>query len=64
MDGDGALLSLDVIDVSAHVNLALSDGVIVTPTLIGRGSGAWHTIVGDLSDQPKLNQFLGNFRKP
>jgi len=64
VDGDGVILSLDVIDVSAHVNLALSDGVIVTPTLIGRGINAWHTIVGDLSDTPKLNQFLGTLREP
>ncbi len=64
MDGDGVILKLDVIDVSAHVSLAISDGVIVTPTLIGHGRNEWHTIVGDLSDTPKLNQFLGTLRKP
>jgi hypothetical protein len=64
MDGDGVILRFEVIDVSAHVNLAVSDGVIVTPTLIGRGGNEWHTIVGDLSDTPKLNEFLGTLRKP
>lgn len=55
--GDGTP-QLEVLDVSAHVKLALSDGVIVTPTLIGRGRNKWHTIVGDLSDTPKLQLFL------
>jgi hypothetical protein len=52
-------LQLEVIDVSAHVKLALSDGVIVTPTLIGRGQNERHTILGDLSDTAKLRLFLG-----
>ena len=64
LEGDGVILSLDVIDVSAHVNLAVSDGVIVTPTLIGRSGNARQSVVGDLSDTPKLNEFLGSLRKP
>jgi hypothetical protein len=60
--GDGSL-RLEVIDVSTHVKLALSDGVIVTPTLIGRGQNELHTILGDLSNTPKLRLFLGTMRE-
>jgi hypothetical protein len=59
MSGGNVTLQLEVIDVSAHVKLALSDGVIVTPTLIGRGQNERHTILGDLSDTAKLRLFLG-----
>jgi hypothetical protein len=61
--GDGTL-RLEVIDVSTHVKLALSDGVIVTPTLVGRGRNERHTILGDLSNTPKLHLFLGTLREP
>jgi circadian clock protein KaiB len=60
MDSGDLTPQLEVLDVSAHVKRALSDGVIVTPTLIGRGRNKWHTIVGDLSDTPKLQMFLGS----
>lgn len=53
-------LLVEVIDVSTHVKLALSDGVIVTPTLIGRRRDERFTILGDLSDEPKLRLFLGS----
>jgi circadian clock protein KaiC len=53
-------VQLEVLDVSAHVKLALSDGVIVTPTLIGCCRVQRHTIVGDLSDAPRLHLFLGS----
>ena len=62
MDGGDAPLHLEVIDVSTHVKLALSDGIIVTPTLIGRGRNERLTILGDLSNTPKLHLFLGNLR--
>ncbi len=62
MDGGDAALHLEVIDVSTHVKLALSDGVIVTPTLIGRSRNERLTILGDLSNTPKLHLFLGNLR--
>ena len=58
LDNGEATLRLEVIDVSTHVNLALSDGVIVTPTLIGRGRNERHTILGDLSNTSKLRLFL------
>jgi len=64
LDGGELTLLLEVIDVATHVKLALSDGVIVTPTLIGRGRNEQHTILGDLSDTPKLHLFLGTLREP
>ncbi len=64
LDGGDVPLGLEVIDVSAHVKLALSDGVIVTPTLIGRGDRERHTIPGDLSDTSKLRLFLGTLLEP
>jgi hypothetical protein len=60
--GDDAL-QLKVMDVSKHVKHALSDGVIVTPTLIGRGRNERHTILGDLSDTTKLSLFLKTLRE-
>jgi hypothetical protein len=60
MDGRDPTLQLEVIDVSTNVKLALSDGVIVTPTLIGRSRNQQRTILGDLSDTPKLHLFLGS----
>jgi circadian clock protein KaiB len=64
LNGGDLTLTLEVIDVAAHVKLALSDGVIVTPTLIGRGRNEEHTILGDLSNTPKLHLFLGTLRGP
>jgi hypothetical protein len=58
MGGFDLTLQLEVIDVAAHVKLALSDSVIVTPTLIGYGRKERHTILGDLSDTRKLHVFL------
>ena len=52
------ILRLEVVDVSAHVKLALSEGVIVTPTLVGRSRKARLVILGDLSDATKLRLFL------
>ena len=63
MGGSDVTLQLEVIDVAAHVKLALSDGVIVTPTLIRGGRNERHTILGDLSDTPKLRLFLGTLRE-
>jgi hypothetical protein len=64
LGNENAALKLEVIDVSANVKLALSDGVIVTPTLIARGRNEHHTIVGDLSNTSKLHLFLGALRQP
>ncbi len=48
----------EIIDVINNSSLAMSDGVIVTPTLIGR-SGVWRQIIlGDLSDATRLQLFL------
>jgi len=60
MERRDTALRLEVIDVSKHVKLARSDGVIVTPTLVGCNRKARLTILGDLSNAPKLRQFLGD----
>ncbi len=63
MDVADKALHLEVIDVSTHVKLALSDGVIVTPTLVGGGRNGRHTILGDLSNTQKLHLFLGTLQE-
>jgi hypothetical protein len=56
--GPAATIKPEIIDVVTSSRLALNDGVIVTPTLIGR-RGEWcQTILGDLSDMKRLQLFL------
>jgi hypothetical protein len=54
----GKSLCLEVVDVFLHARRAAGDGVIVTPTLIGRSAGKRHTLLGDLSDGKRLRLFL------
>jgi hypothetical protein len=50
----------EIIDVLNSSRLAIGDGVIVTPTLIGV-CGAWRQIIlGDLSDIKRLLLFLNS----
>jgi len=50
----------EIIDVLNSSRLAIGDGVIVTPTLVGV-RGEWRqTILGDLSDTKRLLLFLSS----
>lgn len=49
---------LEVIDVLADAKRALTDSVIVTPTLVALGPVRRLVMVGDLSDPGKLRGFL------
>jgi two-component sensor histidine kinase len=54
----GRTLGLEIIDVLAHPKRALTDGVIVTPTLIGLKTVGQLTIVGSLADPAQLRLLL------
>jgi circadian clock protein KaiB len=57
---DGALVqpSLEVIDVFAQPKRAITEGVIVTPTLVGVSAGKRIVLMGDLSDRAHLADAL------
>jgi circadian clock protein KaiB len=50
---------IEVVDLSRNPGRALSDGVIMTPTLIKLAPGAELRIVGSLSDEPPILESLG-----
>ena len=58
MDAGGGRLELEIVDVFTHPKRALTDGVIVTPTLIGIVANGRKTIMGDLTDSAKLRLLL------
>lgn len=58
LEGGGTHIALEVINVFATPKRALTDGVIVTPTLIGVGPAGRQTLMGDLTDQAKLRIWL------
>jgi hypothetical protein len=58
MGGRAAGFGLEIVDVFTRPKLALADGVIVTPTLSACRSGVRHVILGDLSNQSKLQTFF------
>jgi hypothetical protein len=58
LPGNLASLALEVIDVFAYPKLAITDGVVVTPTLIGLNSEKRIVLMGDLSDQAQLHGVL------
>ncbi len=49
---------VEVIDVVKNATQALSDGVIVTPTLVRLAPAPRRNIVGDLSDEARLRAAL------
>ena len=49
---------LEIVDVFAHPKRALTDSVMITPTLIGMGPNGRHTMIGDLADGAKLRRFI------
>lgn len=50
--------SLEVIDVLAQSKRAITDGVIVTPTLIGLNAGRRIVLMGDLANETHLTVSL------
>jgi hypothetical protein len=51
-------LQTEIVDVLDGAGLAVGEGVIVTPTLIGDRAGWRQVILGDLSDTKRLLLFL------
>jgi circadian clock protein KaiB len=49
---------LEIIDVFTDPRRALTDGVLVTPTLIGISPKGRTTIMGDLTDSEPLRRLL------
>ena len=49
---------LEVIDVFAQPKRAITDGIVVTPTLMGLGLGKKIVLMGDLSDGTRLDRVL------
>ena len=49
---------LEVVDVFSEPRRAMTDGVVVTPTLIGLGLGKRVVLIGDLADRDRLETVL------
>jgi circadian clock protein KaiB len=60
MGADGGGVDLEIVDVFTHPKRALTDGVIVTPTLIGIVANGRKTMMGDLTDNAKLKLLLAS----
>jgi circadian clock protein KaiB len=58
MGAEGGSVNLEIVDVFTHPKRALTDGVIVTPTLIGIVANGRKTMMGDLTDSAKLKLLL------
>jgi circadian clock protein KaiB len=52
--------NVEIIDVFLQPKRAITDGVVVTPTLIGSTSHKRIVLIGDLSDQVQLKRILQN----
>jgi circadian clock protein KaiB len=63
MGAEGAGVDLEIVDVFTHPKRALTDGVIVTPTLIGIVANRRKTMMGDLTDSAKLKLLLASLLK-
>ena len=50
--------SLEIIDVFSQSKRAFTDGVIVTPTLVGLGVGKRMILLGDLADKVQLKRLI------
>jgi len=53
-----AVPPLEIIDVFAHPKRAITDGVVVTPTLIAIAAARRVVLMGDLADQDQLQRTL------
>jgi circadian clock protein KaiB len=51
--------SLEIVDVLKEPLRALSDDILVTPTLVKLSPGARTCVIGDLSDERKVLSVLG-----
>lgn len=60
LDQARAGIACEVIDVLADARRAMTDNVIVTPTLVGSAGKRRLVLVGDLSDVAKLSGFLAS----
>lgn len=60
--GQDSAPAVEVIDVFLQPKRALTDGVVVTPTLIGTYAGKRIVLMGDLSDQAHLQRVLHDLR--
>ena len=58
LKGSHAAPELEVVDVFSQPKRAITDGVIVTPTLIGQVAGKRIVLMGDLTDQIQLQRAL------
>jgi circadian clock protein KaiB len=63
MGAEGGGPELEIVDVFTHPKRALTDGVIVTPTLIGIVANGRKTMMGDLSDSAKLKMLLVSLQR-
>jgi circadian clock protein KaiB len=64
VDGSREALGLEVVDVFAAPRRAVTDGVIVTPTLIGLHGSGRTVLIGDLTDTGKLHGLLRSLLAP
>jgi circadian clock protein KaiB len=62
LEAEGGALELEIVDVFTHPKRALTDGVIVTPTLIAIVANGRKTIMGDLTDGAKLKLLLASLQ--
>lgn len=62
--GEFALPFLEIIDVFSQPKRAITDGVIVTPTLLGLSASKRIVLMGDLADQVQLKRVLQAFLGP
>lgn len=58
LDADLAPPELEIIDVFAQPMRAITDGVLVTPTLIGQIADRRIVLMGDLADQIQVQRTL------
>ncbi len=63
-DDEDGCFELEVIDVFVHPKQAITDGVMVTPTLVGLRANGRSAMVGDLSDSAKLQLLLESLVAP
>ncbi len=61
-DQDSLVFDLEVIDVFTDPHRTLSDGIIVTPTLIAHGAQGRISLIGDFADELRLSEFLEGLR--
>jgi circadian clock protein KaiB len=56
---DAAMYSLEIVDCLRQPMRALQDGILVTPTLVRLEPAPVRTIIGSLSNTPRVVETLG-----